>query len=249
MFEAIGTHEATRKPWMLAVSLAGQSVMIGLAILIPLVTTEALPHARFLELLSLPEPPPAMPKRAPDQVARQAKLVPARTTPTIFQAPARVPTGITKIIDPETLPAPALAAVGVPGGIGAAASGGNNVITGLAREMPRATPPAPARTPEPAKAIQRIRLGGQVQMAKLISGPAPVYPPLARQARISGVVLLEAVIARDGTIMDLHVVKGHPLLVPAAMAAVRNWRFQPSSLNGEPVEVTTEIEVNFKLGE
>ena len=82
---------------------------------------------------------------------------------------------------------------------------------------------------------------------KLVSGPMPVYPPLARQARIAGVVRLEAVISREGTVLNLHVVSGHPLLVPAALAAVQRWIFSPTYLNGDPVEVASEIEVNFTL--
>jgi protein TonB len=86
-----------------------------------------------------------------------------------------------------------------------------------------------------------------VQESKLISGPRPIYPSLARAARISGIVRLEAVISRDGTILNFRAVSGHPLLVPAAMAAVQKWVFRPTYLNGDPVEVATEIEVNFTL--
>ena len=78
-----------------------------------------------------------------------------------------------------------------------------------------------------------------MQQAKLIRQPKPVYPPLAKQARISGVVHLTAVIAKDGTIQDLKVISGHPLLVQAAMEAVKQWVYQPTLLNGEPVEVVT----------
>jgi len=97
------------------------------------------------------------------------------------------------------------------------------------------------------KEIQRIRVGGNVQQAKLIYGPKPVYPPLAKQARIQGVVRLTAVIGTDGTIQNLQVVSGHPLLIPAALEAVKQWRYQPTLLNGEPVEVITQIDVNFTL--
>lgn len=86
-----------------------------------------------------------------------------------------------------------------------------------------------------------------MEESKLISGPRPVYPPLARQARIEGTVRLEAVISREGTILNLRAVSGHPLLIPAALAAVRQWVFRPTSLNGDPVEVATEIEVHFTL--
>ena len=85
--------------------------------------------------------------------------------------------------------------------------------------------------------------------AKLLRQPTPIYPPLAKQARISGVVHLEAVIGRNGTIESLRVIDGHPLLVQAALDAVRQWIYRPTLLNGEPVEVLTQIEVHFKLAE
>ena len=85
------------------------------------------------------------------------------------------------------------------------------------------------------------------KQAKLILQPRPVYPPLAKQARISGVVHLQAVLAADGTVKNLTVISGHPLLVPAALESVRQWVYQQTLLNGEPVEVTTQIDVNFTL--
>ena len=77
----------------------------------------------------------------------------------------------------------------------------------------------------------------------------PVYPPLAKQARIQGTVRLNAIISRDGTIQNLQLVSGHPLLAPAALAAVKQWVYEPTLLNGEPVEVVTVIDVNFTLSQ
>jgi TonB family protein len=94
---------------------------------------------------------------------------------------------------------------------------------------------------------QRIRVGSEVQHAKLVQQAAPVYPPLALQARISGVVKLNAIIGKDGTVANLTVASGHPLLVPAAMEAVRQWVYAPTLLNGQAVEVATQIDVNFSL--
>ena len=96
---------------------------------------------------------------------------------------------------------------------------------------------------------KRITIGGNVQQAKLVRQPKPVYPPLAKQARISGVVHLAAVISKDGTIQDLKVISGHPLLIPSALEAVKQWVYQPTQLNGEPVEVSTQIDVNFTLSQ
>jgi TonB family protein len=92
-----------------------------------------------------------------------------------------------------------------------------------------------------------IRVGGNVQQSKLVRQPRPVYPALAKEARISGVVHLNALLAKDGTVSNLSVISGHPLLVQAAMDAVRQWVYEPTVLNGNPVEVVTQIDVNFTL--
>ena len=87
------------------------------------------------------------------------------------------------------------------------------------------------------------------EAAKLIRQPKPTYPPLAKQARIQGTVRFNAVIGKDGTIQNLTLVSGHPLLIPSAQDAVRQWVYQPTTLNGEPVEVVTTIDVNFTLSQ
>jgi TonB family protein len=95
----------------------------------------------------------------------------------------------------------------------------------------------------------RITVGGNVQQSKLVQQPRPSYPPLAKQARISGTVKLSVIIARDGTIQDMKVISGHPLLIPPTLEAVKNWVYQPTLLNGQPVEVMTQIDVNFTLAD
>jgi len=141
---------------------------------------------------------------------------------------------------------------GVPGGVAGGTPGG--VLGGIIGSVPSAAPPPPPPPvkkveAEKPKEVQRIRVGGNVQQAKLVRQPRPVYPPLAKQARIQGVVKLNAIISRDGTIQNLSVISGHPLLVPSAMDAVKQWVYQPTLLNGEPVEVVTQIDVNFTLSQ
>jgi protein TonB len=136
---------------------------------------------------------------------------------------------------------------GVPGGVAGGTVGG--VIGGIIGSVPSAAPPPPPPPVEQKKTVQRIRVGGQVQQANLIRQPKPVYPPLAKQARIQGVVRFEAIIGKDGTIQNLRLVSGHPLLVPAAQEAVKQWLYKPTLLNGEPVEVATVIDVNFTLSQ
>jgi len=127
---------------------------------------------------------------------------------------------------------------GVPGGVAGGSMGGviGGVIGGMA--------------PPPPRPVQgRIKQGGNVTAASLINKVNPVYPPLARQTRISGTVRLHAIIGKDGSIQQLEVLSGHPLLQQSALDAVRQWRYRPTLLNGEPVEVDTTIDVIFSLNQ
>jgi TonB family protein len=101
--------------------------------------------------------------------------------------------------------------------------------------------------PSVAGDVGRIRVGGNVQAARIRNKVQPVYPEAARQARIEGVVRLHAIIGKDGAIMQLELVSGHPLLVQAALDAVRQWVYEPTLLEGRPVEVDTGIDVFFQL--
>jgi len=117
---------------------------------------------------------------------------------------------------------------------------GGGVLSGAA---------AAAQTSPDPNGPKRITIGGNAQQAKLVSQVRPAYPPLAKQARISGVVRLQAVIGADGAVKSLTVISGHPLLVQAAIEAVQQWVYEKTLLNGEPVEVLTQIDVNFTLSE
>jgi TonB family protein len=94
---------------------------------------------------------------------------------------------------------------------------------------------------------RRIRVGGAVESAKLVYQESPEYPPLAKMARIQGVVRMEVLIDKDGTVEDIKVMSGHPLLIESALMTVSRWRYQPTYLNGEPVLVQTEVDVNYQL--
>jgi len=160
----------------------------------------------------------------------------------LMKAPTVIPKTISKIKEQ-----PVVQSAGVVGGVAGGMPGGQagGVLGGIIGGV-TAGPPPPPPPPKP-KTPKRIRVGGQVEAAKLIYKPSPEYPPLAKMARIQGTVRLEAIIAKDGTIQDLKVLSGHPLLVKSALDAVKQWRYQPTLLNGEPVEVVTEIDVNFTL--
>jgi protein TonB len=209
-------------------------------VLIPLIYTEALPKAQLMSFLMAPPPPPPPP---PPPAAAPVRIIRRVTVEDIMKAPTVIPKTIQQVHDePEPPPQQAAGVVGgVPGGVPGGSAGG--VIGGIIGGVLSSAPPPKPTTPK------RIRVGGQVESAKLIFQPKPEYPPLAKMARIQGTVKLEAVISKDGTIQDLKVLSGHPLLVKSAVEAVSRWRYQPTLLNGEPVEVVTEVDVNFTLAE
>jgi protein TonB len=164
-----------------------------------------------------------------------------------LMAPKEIPKNIAMIKEDE-MPPPSAGVVGVTGGVPGGAPGG--VLGGIIGAVPAAAPPPPPPPPA-AKPVtpQRIRVGGNVQAANLVRKVTPVYPALAKQARIQGTVRFTAIIGKDGTIQNLQLVQGHPLLVAAAQDAVRQWVYKPTLLNGEPVEVVTQIDVNFTLSQ
>jgi protein TonB len=217
-------------------------LLVGGTVLVPLIYTEALPSAQLMTFLVAPPPPPPPP---PPPAAAPVRVIRKVTAEDLMRAPTVIPRSIAKISDkPEPESAPFGVVGGVPGGMVGGSPGG--VLGSIISSAAAAPPPPP-----PPKAVtpKRIRVGGQVEAARLIFQPKPEYPPLAKMARIQGTVRLEAVISRDGTIQDLRVVSGHPLLVKSAIEAVQRWRYQPTLLNGEPVEVVTEVDVNFTLAE
>jgi protein TonB len=128
-----------------------------------------------------------------------------------------------------------------------APGGGVTVVVRLTDGTASQAPPAPAASFPSTPGVQRIRVGGNVQEARLQEKVVPTYPALARSARISGVVRFEVVIGTDGHVNNMQLVSGHPLLVTASQEAVSQWVYQPTLLNGQPVEVQTQVDVNFTL--
>jgi len=131
--------------------------------------------------------------------------------------------------------------IGAAGSTGFGVAGGTGDVLGGG--ILNAAPPPP-----PKAAPSRIKVGGQVQAANLIHQVLPVYPAIAKTAHVSGTVRLHAVIAKDGSIQELQYVSGPALLMKSAMDAVHEWKYRPTMLNGEPVEVDTTIDVVFSLG-
>lgn len=237
MLESSPMKRKSRNPWAFAISLLLQTLMIGALILIPLLYTEALPKQAMLTWLQAPPPPPPPPPPpAPKPVKRVVRRVVKLIKAGQLRAPREIPKEITMI---KEKPEDDFAGVvgGVPGGVPGGEAGG--VLGGVLGAPTAALPPPP--TPK------RIRVSSGVQEAKLTRKVLPVYPPIAKQARIRGTVRLEAIIGKDGAIRNLRVVQGHPLLVQAALQAVQQWRYEPTLLNNQPVEVVTIIDVIFRL--
>jgi protein TonB len=212
--------------------------LVGILILIPLIYTDALPKTQLMTFLVAPPPPPPPP---PPPAAAPVKVVKIQSE--VINGQLRTPTKIpekVQMIKEEEAP-PDLGAGGVPGGVPGGIPGGSTggVIGGILSSTPVAVPKV--ATP------QRVRVSTGVATGLLIRKITPNYPQLAKQARIQGVVILQAEISKDGTIQNLQLISGHPMLAPAAIEAVKQWRYKPYLLNGEPVAVETQVQVNFSL--
>jgi len=212
--------------------------LIGVLILIPLIYTDALPKGNLMTFLVAPPPPPPPP---PPPAAAAVKVVKIQSE--VINGQLRTPTKIpnkVQMIKEEEAP-PDLGAGGVPGGVPGGIPGGSmgGVMGGILGSTNAAIPKV--ATP------QRVRVSSGVSTGLLIKKVTPNYPQLAKQARIQGSVVLQAEISKEGTIQNLQLISGHPMLAPAAIEAVKQWRYKPYLLNGEPVAVETQVVVNFSL--
>ena len=215
-----------------------EAVILGIMLLIPLFITQELPAVMLTTMLVAPPPPPPPPPPAAAPVHVQ-HVVQTDIVNGQLRTPTRIPKKIQQIVEDAPPPSVAVSGVigGVPGGIPGGQTGG--VIGGIISNIPVAVPHL-----EPPKVI---RVSSGVSEGLLTRRVQPTYPPLARQARIQGTVLMEATISKDGTIENLKVTSGHPMLITAAVQAVKQWKYRPYLLNGDPVEVQTTIQVNFTL--
>jgi protein TonB len=219
------------------VSFIIQMGIIGVMVLIPLIFTEALPKGQMMFLLVAPPPPPPPPPPAAAVV--HVKQIQTDIVNGELRTPTKIPQKVKMIQEDEAPPAMATTGVvgGVPGGVPGGSMGGviGSVLSGTPVAVPKIATP------------QRVRVSLGVSQGLLIRKVPPAYPPLARQARIQGVVVLQAQISKEGNIINLQLISGHPMLAPAAIEAVKQWKYKPYLLNGEPVEVDTQVQVNFTL--
>ncbi|MBZ5644364.1 MAG: energy transducer TonB [Acidobacteriia bacterium] len=234
LLESTNQKKKTNKGWSVILSGLVQTVILGVLVLIPLIYTEALPKAMLSTLLIAPPPPPPPPP-PPAVVKTVIKPVARLIQSGKLMQPRAIPKEVAVFKEAE-LPPDVMNNTGAVGGVFGGIPG-QGIIGGAA------LPPPPK-----AAAPSRIKQGGNVTAASILTQTRPVYPALARQARIQGSVVLHAIIDKDGKVAQLEVVSGHPLLVQAALDAVKQWRYKPTLLNGDPVEVDTTITVTFTMG-
>jgi periplasmic protein TonB len=221
--------------WAAVGSVALPSLVLLALVLVPLFHTDALlPEWKTLTMLYVP----------PAAAASNGTSLPVptstfRNTPTKMSIPRLVHT-----TQKEPSP-PVVSAGGVVGGVPGGVVGG--VPSGVLSDVLRGNGTAPVLASAPAPAPKRMRIPARMAEANLVYDVAPKYPPEAGRERIEGIVVLMAVIGKDGTVRDVRVESGLPLLAQAAIEAVKQWRYRPYFLNGEPVEIDSLITINFNL--
>lgn len=224
----------SHRGWTTLASFALQALWVGIVLLLPLLYTEGLPQLQLMGNIAAPSPPAPSPPTRPrsSSTSHQSNLMGNH----LMQI-SQIPRVIQNIVETEPPPTREVFGTGVPGGTGMPGS----TVTVL-DSLDSSNFAAPMLRPSaPPPRVSRIMEGS------LIYKVQPSYPALAKATRVQGQVVLRAVISRTGTIESLQVVSGHPLLVRAAIDAVRQWRYRPYVLNGDPVEVETEVTVNFVL--
>ena len=233
-----GNRFKTKRLSTTILSFTLQVLLVGVLILIPLIYTDALPKTQLMTFLVAPPPPPPPPPPPAAAPVRVVKMASEMVNGQL-RTPTKIPDKV-QMIKEEEAP-PDLGGGGVPGGVPGGIPGGSagGVIGGILSSTQVAVPKIAAPV--------RVRVSTGVATGLLIRKVTPTYPQLARQARIQGSVVLQAEISKDGTIQNLQLISGHPMLAPAAIEAVKQWRYKPYLLNGEPVAVETQVVVNFSL--
>jgi protein TonB len=227
---------ASRRGWATLISFTLQAMGIALLLLAPLIYTGGVPHMDLHRPDFIPLPPVGSQASPPSRASAAAD---SNYSHGILVVPPSIPAHVAVVDDHGSAPVTSDPGIGVPFGTGLV--GRNNAVINSIGDT------AQAFVPKPPPAVARPPRVSAMMEGYLIHKVEPVYPVLARAARIQGAVELQAVISKDGHIERLLVLRGHPMLVKAAVEAVQQWRYRPYVLNGEPVEVETHVTVNFSL--
>jgi protein TonB len=239
-FRLIETSAQPRRGWAtFAMSIVTHVALVAAIVILPLLSEEPLiPNNAVRSFFVAPEamtpPPPPPPPPAPirAEVRRPAATpAPPPVRENVFRAPVEIPDVVT--------PDEAAPDLGVDGGVEGGVEGGmaGGVVGGIVGGVGEATA-APQKI---------IRIGGSVKAPQLIHRVEPVYPIIARQARISGTVVLRAIVDHRGHVREVSVVRDIPLLSAAALEAVRQWRYRPLLLNGGPYEFELNVNITFSI--
>jgi periplasmic protein TonB len=246
-FEA---HKRTPLDWV--VSIAVHAALVVGIVIIPMMVTQQLDLTHFQATYLVNPAPPGAPPPPPPPGAAAARPQQAPHRPSALQAKLFAPIAIPKTVahssaaDAASAEAPPIGVEGgVPGGVFGGQLGGvlGGVLGGGSTQP--VVPPSPVAVAAPTGPLH---VGGDVKPPRAISRPAPVYPLLAKNARIQGVVEIEAIIDEHGNVVQAHVMDGPALLFEAALKAVSLWKYEPTYLNGQPYPVDLMIQVTFNLG-
>ncbi len=226
----------TRSRYYTLIGTVVNGAVLAMLILIPLVSPDALPRAAMATLLIAPPPPPSPPAAQPAQPAAPEHRAVADVFSNPYLAPTRIPTHISDASDAP----PQVAFLGIDASNEFNSRGARDgVLTAMGHGVP---PSAHVVTPT------KVTVSSGVMAGMILVKTPPQYPPIARATHTQGIVELQATISKSGTIENLRVVSGPPLLRAAALDAVRSWRYRPYLLNNEPVEVETQVNVIFNIG-
>jgi len=224
----------TNQKWTLSLSFLVQAGLIFIMILIPLIITEGLPTRMLMAAVVAPPPPPPPPPPPAPQIQHVQRV--SEIVDGALRTPSKIPKKVEMIKEDEAPPPNTGVVGGVVGGVPGGSAGG--VLGGLINST---APPPRVATP------QKLRISSGVADGLLINKIEPQYPSMAKLAHVQGDVVLQATISKTGQIENLRAISGHPILIQAAMDAVKQWKYRPYALNGEPVAVDTTITVKFHM--
>lgn len=241
-----------QKPSILG-SVVFHVVLITLVLLIPFLTVQKIDRMELLATLVSPLGPPPSPPTPPIEAPPPAQPptakapVPAPSEEVLIM-PTIVPKEIARIVDAPIAPPSGGVIGGVPGGMPGGIPGGvlGSLLASHARREPPVVLPSPPPPPPPPAPSEPYRVGGMVREPRVLKLVQPAYPLLASKARVQGTVVLEAVLTAEGTVDQIRVISGHPLLIEAAIEAVKQWLYEPTYLNGAPVPVILTAKVVFQ---
>jgi protein TonB len=256
--ETFPKFDTYKKPAVI-VAVIFHVVLISVLIVVPLFMPQRISEARLVAMLvSTLEPPPApLPPLGVSRPAAEPAVAKPRvqktTSPDALVMPTIIPKEVPGIVDAPAVPETGVVG-GVPGGLPGGLPGGitGGIIGGIlsansnANPLPAvAPPPLPPPPPKAAAPAEPVRVGGVVKEPRVTKLVPPVYPKLARQARVQGTVVLEAIVTAQGKVAEIKVISGHPLLIEAAIDCVKEWEYEPTLLNGIPTPVILTAKVHF----